>query len=134
MKNKTYNYCELKLALNYTMLGRRGCRLWQYIKQRGDLTHCTGEVSITYTPEYKAVNINIQKTEQQTTKIDLNKFRHIYITNIYIPLRNTTRQDHPTENQDITNIFTHLTQLKNNIVTGNINPHPYNMALTIHRS
>ena len=141
-RSKTKNYFELKLALKTRfsldwLHYDRSKRLPTLAthKAEGGLDHCTAsEVSITYTPEYKAVNINLQKTELQTTQIHLNKFRHIYITNIYIPLRDTTRLDHPTENQDITNIFTHLTQLKNNIVTGDINPHSQNMALAIQRS
>ena len=77
--------------------------------------------NITYIPKLIPANINIQKTELQITKIHLSKYKHIYIMNIYIPPRDTTRQDHPTEDEDITNTFTHLTQLINNIVTGDIN-------------
>ena len=77
------------------------------------------------------VSLVVEKNSE-IKKIHLNKSKHIYTTNIYIPPRDTTREDHPTEDQDITNTFTHLTQLKNNIGTGDINAHsqiwysPYN--------
>ena len=57
---------------------------------------------------------------RRCTGIHLNNPKHTYMPNIYIPHRDTTSQDYHTEDKDITNTFTHLIQLKNNRVTGDI--------------
>ena len=80
-----------------------------YTTLRQDRSHKAGgglitqvKNSITYTLEHIPASINIQKKGLQITKIHLDKSKHIYITSIYIPPRDTTRQNHPTEDQDIT--------------------------------
>ena len=44
--------------------------------------------------------------------------QHLNITNICIPPRYTTDPNHSTEDTDITKTFTHLTSIKNHLITG----------------
>ena len=80
---------------------------------------------INFTPLNTSNNINRSKTELHTIKIHLTQTKHLLITNIYIPPRDTTNPNHATEDTDITNTFTHLTSIDNHLITGDINAHSH---------
>ena len=103
----------------------------QYSTCRTNRSHKTGELitfvkhNINYTPLNTPNNINRNKTEIQTIKIHLRQTKHLHITNIYIPPRDTTDPNHGTEDTDITNTFTRLTSIDNHLITGDINAHSH---------
>ena len=63
--------------------------------------------NINYTPLNTPNNINRNKTEIQTIKIRVTQTKHLHITNIYSPPRDTTNPNHGTENTDIINKHLH---------------------------
>lgn len=79
--------------------------------------------TITFSPIPAPQHLNTRKTELQTIKIHLTQHKHLHITNIYIPPRQTTDPDHLTEDTDITNTFNYLDTLTNHIISGDINAH-----------
>ena len=104
----------------------------QYSTHRTDRTHKKGgglitfvKHNINFTPLNTPNNINRSKTELHTIKIHLTQTKHLHITNIYIPPRDTTDPNHATEDTDITNTFTHLTNIDNHLITGDINAHSH---------
>ena len=88
-------------------------------------THHFHKKNINFTPLSTPNNINTSKTELQTIKFHLTQTKHLHVTNIYIPLRDTTDPNHGTEDTDITNTFTHLTNIDNHLITGDINAHSH---------
>ena len=93
----------------------------RYTTHRTDRTHKQGEGLITlvkhtnFTPLSTPNNINRNKTELQTIKIHLTQTKHLHVSNIYIPPRDTTDPNRGTEDKDITNTFTHLTSIGNHL-------------------
>ena len=104
----------------------------QYAIHRTDRSHKKGgglitfiKQNIIFTPLSTPNSINTSKTELQTIKISLTQTKHLHVTNIYIPPRDTTDPNHGTEYTDITNAFTHLTNIDNYLITGDINAHSH---------
>ena len=78
---------------------------------------------ITYTPIQIPQQINVRKTEIQTIRVHLTQKKQLYISNMYIPPRQTTDPDHSTEDEDINRAFSFLESLGPHIITGDINAH-----------
>ena len=85
----------------------------QQITQKRRRTHYFHKTNINFNPLTTPNNINTSKTELQTIKIHLTQTKHLHVANIYIPPRDTTEPNHGTEDTDITNTFTHLTNIDN---------------------
>ena len=66
---------------------------------------------------------NHKLTELQHIKIHLANHKHLNISNIYIPPRDTTHPDHSNSQEDITNCMTHILNTNNTILTGDFNAH-----------
>ena len=72
--------------------------------------------NITFTTTGIPSTINTQTTELQMVKVHINNTKHITITNIYIPPRDTT-------STDIQHCIQYITNIPHSVLTGDVNAH-----------
>ena len=79
--------------------------------------------NITFTTTDIPSTINTHNTELQMVKISVNNTKHITITNIYIPPRDTTSTHYNTADMDIQYCIQYITNIPHSVITGDVNAH-----------
>ena len=67
--------------------------------------------------------INTHSTVLQIVKVHINKTKHITISNIYIPPRDSSSTDYKTAYTDIQHCIQHITNIPHSFRTGEVNAH-----------
>ena len=67
--------------------------------------------------------INTHDTELQMVKVHINNTKHIIITNIYIPPRDSTATHYKTTDNDIQHYIQYITNIPHSVLTGHVNAH-----------
>ena len=79
--------------------------------------------NITFTTPDIPSTITTHNTELQMVKVHINNIKHITITNIYIPTRDSTSTHYKTADTDIQHCIQHITNIPHSVFTGNVNAH-----------
>ena len=67
--------------------------------------------------------INTYNTTFQMVKVHINNTKHITISNIYIPPRDSTSMYYKTADTDIQHCIQHITNIPHSVLTGDVNAH-----------
>ena len=101
-----------------------------YTTVRADRPHKSGGAlitlirdNITFTPTDIPSTINTHNIELQMVKVHLNNTKHITITNVYIPPRDSTSTHYKTADKDIQHCIQHITTIPHSVLTGDVNAH-----------
>jgi hypothetical protein len=81
----------------------------------GLITYIKNDLPYTKTSSYSLPGI-----ESQTVTIPLTQSKNLIITNLYIPPRNPN-VNQQTDDQNVTTLFTHLTNIPNSLIAGDVN-------------
>ena len=79
--------------------------------------------NITFTTTDIPSTINTHNIELQMVKVHINNTKHITITNIYIPPRDTTSMHYKTADTDIQHCIQYITNIPPSVLTGDVNAH-----------
>ena len=79
--------------------------------------------NITFTTTYIPSTINTHNTELQMVKVHINNTKHITITNIYTPPRDSTSTPYKTSDTDIQHCIQYITNIPHFVLTGDMNAH-----------
>ena len=79
--------------------------------------------NITFTTTDIPSTINTHNIELQMVKVHINNTKHITITNIYIPPRDTTSTHYKTADTDIQLCIQYITNIPHSVLTGDVNAH-----------
>ena len=79
--------------------------------------------NITFTTTYILSTINTHNTDLQMVKVHINNTKHITITNVYLPPRDSTSTHDKTADTDIQHCIQCITNIPHSILTGDVNTH-----------
>ena len=77
--------------------------------------------NITFTTTDIPSTINTHNTEHQMVKVHINNTKHITISNISIPLRDSTSTHYKTAGTDSQHCIQHITNITHSVPTGDVN-------------
>ena len=79
--------------------------------------------NITFTTTDIPSTINTHNTELQMVKVHINNTKHITITNIYIPPRDSTSTHYKTADMDIQHCIQYITNIPHSVLIADVNAH-----------
>ena len=79
--------------------------------------------NITFTTTDIPSTINTLTTELQMVKVHTSNTKHITITNIYIPPRDSTSTHYKTADKNIQHCIHRITNIPHTVLTGDVNAH-----------
>ena len=102
-------------------------KLHNFTTVRTEMLHKTGgglitliRDNITFTTTDIPSTINTHDTELQMVKVHINNTKHITITNIYIPPRDSTSTHYKTADTDIQHSIQHIINIPHSVLTGDV--------------
>ena len=79
--------------------------------------------SIIFTTTDILSTINTHNTELQMVRVHINNTKHITITKMYIPPRDSTFTHYKTADTDIKYCIQYITKIPLSVLTGDVNAH-----------